>query len=196
MNEISRVSEKRFINGDRLSTTKVFIDGTVTNEEIEALKAAHGEVFEHSIVLYQPPVNVEEAVQEAIAEKEAVISTIIDYLPDEIAITHTDLFPTMKFDGSTILAGTRLNIGGKLYKTNVDLWDNAESTPDTAPTLWSEIVMQDEYRTIPETITAELAFAKDEIGYWPADGKHYKALADGTVWTPAAYPAAWVEVIT
>jgi hypothetical protein len=61
--------------------------------------------------------------------------------------------------------------------------------------LWADISYYMGYRIIPDTITAALAFAKDEIGYWPHDGKFYKAKNNATVWTPSAYGEAW-EVVT
>ena len=53
--------EKRYINGERVDTVKIFLDGGISAEEIEALKSEHGEVLEHSIVLYKPPIPQAEA---------------------------------------------------------------------------------------------------------------------------------------
>lgn len=191
MNIVSTYEEKRHVGENRVDTIKIMI-GEADIAELMAQYPEYPEILEHYVVLYKPYVDPDEVA----AEKDAVIHTVLAALPDADALAFTQYAPVLKGEGSLVKAGTRINWNGRLYKANVDLWDNEESTPDTAPTLWSEIVMQGEYRTIPETITAELAFAKDEIGYWPADGKHYKALADGTVWTPTAYPAAWEEVIT
>lgn len=105
-----------------------------------------------------------------------------------------ELCRTLKQDGSLVRAGTRINWNGTIKKAAVDLWDNPDSTPDAAPTLWENIDYRDGIRVIPETITATSAFSEGELGYWRADGKIYRAKAGGTVWTPAQYPDAW-EVV-
>jgi len=113
---------------------------------------------------------------------------------DSVASRCVDLFGSMKYDGALIKAGTRIKWENGLKRAAVDLWDREENSPANAPTLWEDIAYYMGYRIIPETITAPLAFSAGEIGYWPADGKFYRAKNDGTVWTPAAYAAAWDEV--
>ena len=71
----------------------------------------------------------------------------------------------------------------------VDLWDNAENTPDVAPTLWEDVLYRDGIRIIPETITVGLSFAKGEQGWW--GDVLYASTIDANVWTPEAYPAGW-----
>ena len=95
MNIVSTMTEKRTIGDQKLDTIRVNLAGAITEEDIAALKEQYGEIYEFFITLYHPPVNVEEAVQEAVAEKEEVISTLIDYLPDEVAVGYTELFPEM-----------------------------------------------------------------------------------------------------
>lgn len=102
------------------------------------------------------------------------------------------LFPEMKRDGSLIRAGTRINWNGVLKRASGDLWDTEENTPDNAPALWEDIAYKEGYRIIPDTITATLAFSRDEIGWWK-DAK-YKSLLDGNVYTPEQYPAGWEMV--
>ena len=109
-------------------------------------------------------------------------------LDDKNASKSVVLYPEMKYDGSFINAGTRINFGGELFKAAVDLWDREENNPENAPALWEEIAYHNGIRIIPEIITATTAFEKDELGYWKADGKTYKSLLDANVYTPAAYP--------
>ena len=96
---------------------------------------------------------------------------------------------TLSGDGSLVKAGTRINWKGALKRAAVDLWDTAENTPDAAPTLWEDIAYRDGIRIIPETITAGLAFANGELGYW--GDSIYKSKLDSNVWTPAQYPDGW-----
>ena len=101
------------------------------------------------------------------------------------------LYPKMDYDGSLIAAGERINFGGILYKAAVDLWDPEANNPENAPTLWEEIQYHNGIRIIPEVIKVTTAFAKDELGYFKADGKVYKSLIDNNVYTPATYPQGW-----
>ena len=121
------------------------------------------------------------------------IELAVPSLDDKTASTSADLFPKLKEDGSLVKAGTRINWNGKLKRAAVDLWDRPENNPDNAPSIWEDIAYREGYRIIPETITAGLAFAKDECGWW--EDALYKSLIDNNVWTPAAYPAGW-EIVS
>jgi hypothetical protein len=115
-------------------------------------------------------------------------------LDDKQASEVASLYSDMAYNGELIEAGTRINHNGVLYKAAVDLWNREENNPDNAPTLWEEIQYHNGIRIIPEVITVTTAFAKDELGYWKADGKVYKSLLDANVYTPATYPQGWEEV--
>ena len=114
-----------------------------------------------------------------------------DNVSDKEASAAVSLYPKLHGDGRLIPHGTRLNIGGKLMRAAVDLYDTAENTPDKAPTLWEEIDYINGVRKIPETITTGLKFSKGEQGLWK--GKVYESLLDNNVWTPDAYPQGWIE---
>ena len=119
----------------------------------------------------------------------AAMETAAVSLDDATASTAPELFPRLKGDGSLVKAGTRICWGGTLKRAAVDLWDNAENTPDAAPTLWEDVLYRDGIRVIPETITVGLAFAKGEKGWW--GDVLYASTIDANVWTPEAYPAGW-----
>ena len=89
-------------------------------------------------------------------------------------------------------AGTRINWYGKVKRAAVDLWDRTENNPDNAPTLWEDLAYRDGIRIIPETITAGLALAKDELGWW--GDTLYKSLLDANVWTPEQNASGWEKV--
>ncbi len=105
---------------------------------------------------------------------------------------HPDLFPRLKQDGSLVEAGKHINWGGIIKRARNALWDTPENDPDHAPTLWEDIAYKDGYRIIPQTITAEAPFAKDECGWW--EDTLYRSKIDANVWTPAQYPDGW-EVV-
>ena len=122
----------------------------------------------------------------------AMIEAAAGNLTDADASTAAELFPRLKQDGSLVSAGTRINWGGKVKRAAVDLWDRTENNPDNAPTLWEDLAYRDGIRIIPETITAGLAFAKDELGWW--GDTLYKSLLDANVWTPEQNASGWEKV--
>ena len=123
----------------------------------------------------------------------AAMETAAVSLDDATASTAPEMFPRLKGDGSLVKAGTRICWCGTLKRAAVDLWDNAENTPDAAPTLWEDVLYRDGIRIIPETITVGLAFAKGEKGWW--GDVLYASTIDANVYTPEQYPAGW-EIIT
>ena len=122
----------------------------------------------------------------------AMIEWAAGNLTDADASTAAELFPRLKQDGSLVPAGTRINWYGKVKRAAVDLWDRTENNPDNAPTLWEDLAYRDGIRIIPETITAGLAFAKDELGWW--GDTLYKSLLDANVWTPEQHASGWEKV--
>lgn len=122
----------------------------------------------------------------------AMIEAAAGNLTDADASTAAELFPRLKQDGSLVSAGTRINWNGTVKRAAVDLWDRTENNPENAPTLWEDIGYRDGIRIIPETITAGLAFTKDELGWW--GDTLYKSLLDANVWTPEQNASGWEKV--
>ena len=131
-------------------------------------------------------------LKEKARKMRAAMETAAVSLDDATASTAPELFPRLKGDGKLIKAGTRVCWGGVLKRAAVDLWDNAENTPDAAPTLWEDVLYRDGIRIIPDTITVGLAFAKGEKGWW--GDVLYASTLDANVWTPADYPTGWEKV--
>ena len=122
----------------------------------------------------------------------AIVERATESLDDQTASEGASLFPRLKYDGSLIKTGTRINWHGKLKRAAVDLWDTDGNTPDAAPALWSDIAYRAGIRIIPAVITAGTAFAKGEQG-WRGDTL-YESLIDANVWTPEQYPAGWALI--
>lgn len=110
-------------------------------------------------------------------------------LDDKDASEAVELFDGMRYDGSLIEEGTRINWFGTLKQAAVDLWDEERNNPDNAPTLWQDIAYKQGIRIIPTIITAATAFAKGEQGWW--HDEVYESLIDANVYTPEQYPAGW-----
>lgn len=122
-------------------------------------------------------------------ELRSVIEQAMTGVDDRTASTAAELYPTMKYTGELIKAGTRINWNGVVKKAAVDLWDREDSNPDNASALWEDLLYRDGIRIIPEVITVTTAFAKDELGWW-GDVK-YRSLMDANVYTPEQYAAGW-----
>ena len=130
-------------------------------------------------------------LENARAQREAILAAV-PALDDKVASTAVDLFPKLKEDGALVPSGTRINWNGTLKRAAADLWDTVENNPDNAPTLWEDIAYREGYRIIPETITATLAFAKGERGWWGDD--LYESELNGNVYTPELHPDGWTIV--
>ena len=126
------------------------------------------------------------AIEEA---KKPYIATLTAGLDDATASAVIPLYPSMKYDGSLIPAGTRINWGGVLKRAAVDVWDNPGCNPDNAPDLWEDINYRDGYRIIPDKITVGLAFANGEKGWW--GDMLMESTADANVYTPDEFPDNW-----
>lgn len=122
----------------------------------------------------------------------AIVEQAAASLDDRTASEGATLFPQLKYDGSLIKTGTRINWHGMLKRAAVDLWDTDANSPDNAPTLWEDIAYKQGIRIIPDVITAGTAFAKSEQG-WRGDTL-YESLIDANVWTPEQYPAGWALI--
>lgn len=119
----------------------------------------------------------------------ALIEQAAESLPDKEASEGAMLFPRLKHDGSLIKTGTRINWGGVVKRAAADLWDREDTSPDNAPSLWEDLAYREGHRIIPEVITAGMAFALGECGWW--EDVLYRSLIDANVFTPAAYPDGW-----
>lgn len=121
-----------------------------------------------------------------------IIEQAAQSLDDKVASTSVELFPSLKYDGSLVKAGTRIKWFGVLKQAAVDLWDTVENNPVNAPTLWLDIAYRQGIRIIPDIITVTQAFAKGEQGWW--HDEVYESLIDANVYTPEAYPAGWALI--
>lgn len=106
---------------------------------------------------------------------------------------HPDLFPRLKGDGSLVEGGKHINWHGTVKRSRTALWDTVENDPDHAPNLWEDIAYRQGIRIIPEVITAEGSFAKDEQGWW--GDEVYRSKINANVYTPVQYPDGW-ELVT
>lgn len=121
-----------------------------------------------------------------------IIEQASESLTDAVASEAPELFASLKYDGSLVKVGTRINWGGVVKRAAVDLWDTEANNPNNAPSLWEDIEYRQGYRIIPETITVGTAFSNGEIGWW--GDTLYKSVIDNNVWTPAAHDQGWEKI--
>lgn len=126
-------------------------------------------------------------------EKAKRLHTVIvagrEMVDDRIASIAPELFGKLKQNSALIPGGTRINWNGTLKRTVVDLWDTPENDPDNAPALWEDILYRLGERIIPETITASLAFALGECGWWK--DVLYRSVIPANTYNPDIYPEGW-----
>jgi len=181
--------EPRTVEGERVDTAKIMIEGGVTAEEIEALKEREGlegftEVLEHYVTLYKPP------------KAQALADTLADLavkLPDELALEHPDLYPDWEALEGEIRDGVRLRYEGGLYrvKQTHTKQDHYPPGTDTAA-LYTRISAEEE---IPAWVTGQ-SYAKDtQVTH---GGKTWLSMVDNNTWEPGAagvFDSIWREVI-
>ena len=130
-------------------------------------------------------------IDKARVQRELILKAM-ENLDDQDASRVPEFYITLKYDGSFVPNGARVNWNGVLKKAVVDIWDREENNPDNAPTLWVNIDYKYGVRIIPATITVSTMFAKDELGWW--NDILYKSLVDANVYTPDQYAANWIVV--
>lgn len=201
-------------DGKSYPALRVVFDGGVTAEELDALCSGVLEILddavnvvgtqdgyttlgEHSVVLGKITTAEQERDNLAAAlavetAKTPYIEMLTANLDDAVASTVIPLYPTMKYSGALVKAGTRINWNGMLKRAAVDLWDAEHNDPDHAPTLWEDIQYRDGYRIIPDVITVGLAFSAGERGWW--GDVLMESIPDNNAYTPEEYAANWREV--
>ena len=119
-------------------------------------------------------------------------------LTDEKALECVRLYRPWKV-GRVVAAGEFLTYGfnavgdPQLYKVIIEHTAQADWTPDTSPSLFTPIGLDDEgYPVWSQPTGAHDAYNKGDIVNYK--DTLYKSLIDGNVYSPEAYPAGW-EVV-
>ena len=113
-------------------------------------------------------------------------------LDNEAALECVELFPAWE-NGKAYTVETRVQYGGKLYRCVQAHTSQSDWTPPVAVSLWSEVTVDpttgyDEWK---QPTGAHDAYNKGDIVRY--NGKLYRSLIDGNVYSPDAYPAGWEE---
>jgi hypothetical protein len=113
-------------------------------------------------------------------------------MPDEEAAKKAVLFPEWDGNGVQYSIGDRVLYKDKLYKVLQNHKSQPDWTPDAAVSLFAEIP---DPETIPDWVQPDSTnpYVKgDKVRF---EGKIYESVIDNNVWSPAAYPAGWKEIV-
>lgn len=113
-----------------------------------------------------------------------------DAMTDEEILNYPDFVEKWKSD-KTYSAGKRLEYNGTIYKVLQDHTSQDDWTPDTAPSLFTKVLIPDE-NIIPEWEQPDSTnpyMAGDKVTH---NGKTWESLVDNNVWEPGVY--GWTEV--
>lgn len=199
MNIVGQYPEIRTYQNGRVEAIRFVLEGGITGAEIQQLKQdnpGYDGVLEHHLTLFVPPVDVEEVV----AEKEAVqalLTTVAEALPDELAVNFVNLYGELVGDGKEVPAGQRRVFEGELYAANVTVWDRPDQWPDQQPGLWRKITKTGEIEDWVQPSGAHDAYhfgdVRAHVGkVWRStveDGPNGEAK---NTWEPGVY--GWEEV--
>ena len=112
-------------------------------------------------------------------------------LTDEKAAEVPELFPAWNGDGVSFITGNRGRYNGVLYNCLQSHEAQANWTPETAPSLWARVLIED-----PDTVSAWVQpdstnpyMIGDKVSH---NGKTWECSVNYNVWEPGVY--GWTEV--
>ena len=114
-------------------------------------------------------------------------------LSDEDAIEAVDLFPQWR-PNVEYIKDMRVKYEGVLYRCLQPHTSQDEWTPVAAVSLWAKVLIPDE-NVIPEWEQPDSTnpyMKGDKVMF---EGNAYESLIDNNIWSPAAFPQGWKEVI-
>lgn len=113
-------------------------------------------------------------------------------LTDEKAAEVPELLPAWNGDGVSFITGNRVRYNGVLYKCLQSHEAQANWTPETAPSLWARVLIED-----PDTVSAWVQpdstnpyMIGDKVSH---NGKTWECSVNYNVWEPGVY--GWTEIL-
>ncbi|MBS6701703.1 MAG: hypothetical protein KH284_08870 [Clostridiales bacterium] len=118
--------------------------------------------------------------------------TLAQNAPDELLSSgdYLSVFDSLCGDGSLIPARSVRRHDGQLYRANVDCWDRADNSPNTAPTLWTQITLEEWPDWVQPTGAHDAYGVGDQVTH---NGKHYISQIDGNTTVPGSDERWWNE---
>lgn len=115
-------------------------------------------------------------------------------LDDTDALEAIYLFPEWDKDANKYEKDTRVRFEGVLYKCLQEHIPQAIWTPTAAPSLWAKVLIPSP-DVIPDWEQPDSTNAYqigDKVRF---EGKVYESVIANNIWSPAAYPAGWKEIV-
>lgn len=115
-------------------------------------------------------------------------------LDDTDALEAIYLFPEWDKDANKYEKDTRVRFEGVLYKCLQEHIPQAAWTPTAAPSLWTKVLIPSP-DVIPDWEQPDSTNAYqigDKVRF---EGKVYESVIANNIWSPAAYPAGWKEIV-
>ena len=179
--------------------TQVVLDGdTVDFSKLKGYVAYAGDDGNNHLKFDQEKYNAyikEQQKQKAMEEgqkmqAELQQSSVLSYATNEQAFIMRYLYPEWSGESISYNKNDRFMYHNKFYKVLQNHTSQANWTPDTASSLYVEIIdPAEEWPEFKQPTGAHDAYAKDAKVTF--EGKHYKSLIDANVYSPTAYPAGW-----
>ena len=118
--------------------------------------------------------------------------TLAQNAPDELLSSgdYLSVFDSLCGDGSLIPARSVRRHDRQLYRANVDCWDRADNSPNTAPTLWTQITLEEWPDWVQPTGAHDAYSIGDKVTY---NGKRYISQIDGNTTIPGSDERWWSE---
>ncbi len=130
----------------------------------------------------------------AVRARLTAVDEALATLPDESAVDALALFPAWR-PGEEYPRDYRLKYLEKLYRVIQPHTSQAGWEPDKTPALFVEVAKPGEIPVWRRPLGAQDAYGRgDRVRYPDENGAVYESLADGNVWSPEEYPAAWKRI--
>ena len=137
-----------------------------------------------------PSPRVEPSMSETINSIKAMLSSEVESMSDEEALSIAALYPAWvnKID-TFVEAGERLWYDGKLYKVIQPHTVQNDWTPDSVSSLFVEIQIVEWPEWVQPTGVQDAYMTDDKVSH---NNKHWVSIADANVWEPGIY--GWEEM--
>lgn len=126
-------------------------------------------------------------------EAKAIIDALVtlrNSAADEQALKASALYPKWKV-GTDYQKDERVLYNNILYKVLADHTSQADWTPDTAPSLFTKVLIPDK-NVIPEWEQPDSTNPYSKGNKVTHNGKTWRSTIDGNVWEPGVY--GWEEI--
>lgn len=132
------------------------------------------------------------AILERARHLRAIIEDNATVMTDEAAADAVELFPRWSGEGVSYVVGDRRRFGETLYKCLQDHTSQEGWDPESAPSLWAEILPGQDGTDIGEWVQPDSTnpyMTGDRVTH---NGKTWESTVDNNVWEPGVY--GWSEV--